>query len=104
MIIIRENLVSFDFPYHFAIVNPRETLQFVINLKVFVKFHLASHFGLSFKKELKFKKEIHIFYYLGLHLYLCENEGYSTPVAKTGFFMRKNLSKKLQFFLQVENV
>ena len=38
------------------IVNPRQALQFVINSKVFIKFHLASHFGLYIKKKLKFPK------------------------------------------------
>ena len=45
------------------IVTPRQalqfviqTLQFVINSKVFIKFHLASHFGLYIKKKLKFPK------------------------------------------------
>ena len=37
----------FWIPVSLAIVTPRQTLQFVINLKVFVEFHLASHFGLQ---------------------------------------------------------
>ena len=36
--------------------NLRESLQFVINLKVFAKFHLASHFGLYLKNEIKLTK------------------------------------------------
>ena len=49
MKIIREKIILISL----ATINPRQTLQFVINLKVFIKFHLASHFGLYLKKELK---------------------------------------------------
>ena len=39
------------------------------------------------KKELAFwKKKFHSFIELGLHFDLCENESYSTFVAKAGFF------------------
>ena len=51
MKIIRENLIAFEFTY---IVNPYQTLSFVINWKAFNKSHLASHFGLYLRKESKF--------------------------------------------------
>ena len=41
-----------------ATVNPRQTLQFVINLRVLMKFHFASQFGLQLEKELKIFKII----------------------------------------------
>ena len=46
----------FWIPISLAIVNPRKTLQFVINFKVFIKFHLASQFGLYLNNESKFSK------------------------------------------------
>ena len=36
----------FWIPITLAIVNPCQILQYVINVKAFIKFHLASHFGL----------------------------------------------------------
>ena len=49
-----------------------------------MKFHLASHFGLYLKNELKFSKKLfHSFIDLGLHSDLRENESF---VAKAGFF------------------
>ena len=53
---IREDLICFEFPYHSLIISPRQTLQFAINLKVFIKFHWASYFALFLKKKLKFSK------------------------------------------------
>ena len=64
-------------------------------MEVFIKLHLASHFGLYLKKRLKFsKKFFHNFFDLGLHFDFCENGSYSTLAAKARFFTRKNLSEK----------
>ena len=80
-------------------------MQFIENLKVFIKLHLAPHFGLYLKKESTFsKKKFHFFIDLGLLFDLYENESYSTFVTKAGFFTRKNLSNKPRIFLQAENV
>ena len=55
------------------------------------------------KKELEFsKKKFHSFIDLGLHFDLCENESYSTFVAKAGFFTHKNLSNKIQNFYKLK--
>ena len=47
-----------------AIVHNRQALQLVINLKVFIKLHSASHFGLYIKNELKFNVFLVLLIYL----------------------------------------
>ena len=54
------------------------------------------------KKESKYWKDFVSFIDVGLHFDLCENNSYSTFVAKAGFFTRKNLSKKLQLFYKLK--
>ena len=51
-----------------------------------------SRFGIYLKKELKFSKKFSNFIDLGSHFDLCENESYSTFVAKLDSFKRKNIS------------
>ena len=61
----------------FTFVNPRQIFGIFYELEgFFIKFHLASYFGLYFKSKLKFpKKFFHSFIDLGLlHFDLCENE------------------------------
>ena len=72
-----ETIFLFWIPVSLAIINPRQALQFVINLKIFIKFLYyikALCFSLYLKKESKFSKNFfHSFIDLGLHFNLCEN-------------------------------
>ena len=73
-----------------------------MKLKVFIIFHLVSHFRPYHKKELKFsKKNIHSLLILDYTL-ICVNESYSTFVVKFGFFTHENLSKKPQIFYKLK--
>ena len=66
-------------------------------------FYLPSHFGPYLNKELKFSKKVfNNFIDLGLHFDLCENESYSSFVAKVGFFTRRNVSKKPRMFYKLK--
>ena len=89
----------FWIPISLAIVNLRPSLQFIINLKIFIKFELASHFGLYLKKELKFSKTI--FTVLLIENYTFDFVKMKVKVLllkKLDFSTRKDLSKKLRFF------
>ena len=82
-------------------MSPRQTLQFVKNF--FIKFHLASHFGLYLREGIQiFKIFFYSFIDLGLLFDFSENESCSTLLAKAGFFYAQNLSRKPRIFYNLK--
>ena len=78
-------------------------MQFVINLKIFIKFELASHFGLYRKKELTFSETIFTVLLIEDYTLNCVKMKVKVLLLeKLDFSTRKDLSEKLRFLKKLK--